>query len=146
MADSTREARIAEFEVEIGSRLPEDYRSWLAAGPMPRRTEDEIEENTPQDDRGTYQWLLDNLFDLGGDVPMYDLVEAYRSFHDQIPMSMIPLTIEQFGNPFCLVVRGPDVGTVLWVPVDGGSEIRQTAGSFTEFLNLIRVRAAEVRP
>jgi hypothetical protein len=145
VTDPRREALIAAFEAKLGCLLPPDYRAWLAAGPVPRRSEDEIEDDTPADDRGTYLRLLDRLYDLGGD-PEHDLDWAYGAYRDQLPAGLIPVTHDPFGNPFCLGTIGEATGRVYYIPVDGGPGERRVAESFTEFLAMLRARAGGDRP
>lgn len=128
-----RQAQVDEFERRLGCPLPDDYRRFLLAGPVPTWTEEESPANP-------HTALLHSFFDLGveGDRDLAVQLDARRG---DLPEWLIGIG-EWFGVLIGLGVSGPGRGRVYQWSWDDGEE-RELAPSFDAFL--AEHRAGEAR-
>jgi hypothetical protein len=132
MTGGRQEVLVCELEARIGCRLPDDYRRFLLAGPLPRSAETAA---------NPYAEVLESLYDLGGSDPDWDLSAEYDDRPSWLPAWFLPIGYA-LGLFLGIGLSGPERGRVFqWGPdEDGPTEL---GVSFDHFLARARARAAE---
>jgi cell wall assembly regulator SMI1 len=136
------EKRIAALEMQIGYRLPKEYRAFLAAhnggyanGSNAFRYKYE---------RGPYtESRINELLGLTAEYGSLDKNYLRMAALGRIPEKLLPIADDPFGNLICISLAGKDCGAVyFWdhenEPDDGNQEFRNIhliADSFDEFLS-----------
>jgi hypothetical protein len=104
------DARMAAFETRLGVPLPADYRAFLrdTNGGVPRRTTFAFVEGRTRTE-STLRYFY------GLDLNRYDDIEHKLSmFEGRVPGETLPIAGDPLGNLVCLVIRGKNVGQVLF--------------------------------
>jgi hypothetical protein len=103
------EVNIQQLENELGHRLPEDYRRFLAQtnGGRPERTRFVIQ--TPD---GTTDSVVDWLLTLDNREQLYTITKYRRMYEDRIPTGVVPIGCDPFGNLILLGIMARDFGYV----------------------------------
>ncbi len=132
MSDSTREPLVADFERQLGCRLPEDYRRFLLAGPVPALGDDEEAFENPCVE------ILHSFHDL-------DAKEEFRRLsvpREGLPAWFLPVG-DAFGVEIGLGIAGEQFGRVYDWPHDTDTGPRFLYNSFGEALESLKVRAEQ---
>ncbi|HEV7369455.1 SMI1/KNR4 family protein [Arenibaculum sp.] len=132
------EARLADFEADLGFTLPEDYRDFLLAHnggtPVPstfvsaREGEDRIE----------------SLYGLHDGPDHLRLDEMWGIYRRRLPRGVLPVGDDPFGNAICIALAGRHRGRIyFWdherEPEDDPFEaLTALADGFTAFLASLR--------
>jgi len=131
------EAEIAAFEMEIGIRLPEDYRKFLILCHGGTLSEDcsFIEDS--------------DSFSLAPPESIYDLRSireyraSYRANDSRMPTDVLPIIGDGLGNEFCIGISSNNRGKIYFFDHEGGLDpteyFCQLSDSFTEFIANLRL-------
>jgi hypothetical protein len=105
------EAKLAAFDKKLGTRLPDDYRSFLAelGGAAP---DGALSFPVADPDWRWGSFEIEAFYGLGAGKGSHDLVEALATFRDRIPNAMIPIAGTRGGDQVCLAIRGTGRGSV----------------------------------
>jgi cell wall assembly regulator SMI1 len=102
------EESIQKLESEIGLRLPDDYRRFLAAynggKPEPSGFAFETDEG-PSDSAVRYFLTLER-------DKNYGILENIRDYQDRIPKGLMPIACDSFGNLVLIDVGAKALGSV----------------------------------
>jgi cell wall assembly regulator SMI1 len=139
LASLTQDA-IERFERQIGTTLPETYRSFLLRynGGHPEPNMFPI-QGFYADTHGLLEWFF---CIAKGDV--YDLAENEQLYHNRVPPDLLPIATDPGGNLICLAIEGKNQGKIyFWHHEDEvGKGIHPTynnvyfvANSFDDLLN-----------
>jgi hypothetical protein len=103
------EADIQQLENDLGHRLPEDYRRFLAQinGGRPERISFPI-QTSGEATNSVVDWLLT----LNAKERNYTITKFRRAYVDRIPTGVIPIGCDPFGNLILLGTMGKDFGNV----------------------------------
>lgn len=121
---NTRQKLVEEFERRTGFQLPDDYRRFLLAGPVPVWNEEELPENP-------HTHLLHSFFDLSADEDR-DLAVHFQTRDARLPRWFLPIG-ELYGVLIGLGINGPHRDRVYQWSWDDGEE-RELAPTFDSFL------------
>lgn len=131
---------IADAEKKLGVKLPEMYREFLLThnGGKPQASVFKYEEEGKSN-----RSMVDFFLCLKqGDV--YDLIENTKRLKGRIPVELLPIAIDPFGNMVCLAVSGDKTGSVFFWDheeevgddeVPGYANVYLIAKTFKEFLD-----------
>jgi hypothetical protein len=131
---------LAQFETQIGFKLPEDYRSHLLAknGGIPYESDVWL----PGEDEPCAQ--VRGAFGLHNGPEEWRLDYNYQFYKQHMLRGMLPIADDVGGNLFCIVLHGRERGRIyVWdheMQVDRPAKRNYDflANSFTEFLNMLR--------
>jgi SMI1/KNR4 family protein SUKH-1 len=132
-----RQKLVEDFERKLGKPLPDDYRRFLLAGPMPRWRDEESPENP-------FTYLLHSFYDLEPDEDVRDLFEWLSHRDADLPNWFLGIG-DQWGITIGLGISGTQRGRVYSWSWDDGEETEMSP-SFDEFLAWARTREAEWKP
>ncbi len=141
---SDRETSIADLELRIGYRLPEDYRRFLLER-RPERWDDEGYEPVGGGDSYSFS-ILRSLIGLD---KLADNREMYKG---RMPETLLPITYDPFGNPVCLALAGEEFGKIYFCDHESEGEPEEQPywenttemdASFREFLDDLYQRSGE---
>ena len=135
------ETAIATLEASLGSPLPSEYREFLIASNGGVPTPDTIDipgfPESPTD--------VQVLFGVGRSVESSCLEWNLRTLAERLDPELMPIACDSGGNVFCLSLRSPNNGAVLYcdlqaVFADYGSKPQYyaVAPSFESFLRKLR--------
>lgn len=139
IGEPAEEEAIEAFEKRHGIRLPDDYRDFLASQNGGRPEMDSRVFTFQKEDNSTSDSLIDWFsglieredYSLEGDLDIYE---------DRVPVGMLPIACDPFGNLILLGVRDPLVsGVWFWdheiEPTSvQGSGIYKIADNFEQFI------------
>jgi hypothetical protein len=137
--DPVSERLLAQFESQIGSRLPEDYRFFLFQQNGGSFGKDVVFPFTTPD--GLYSALgLNELYGFG--YKTFGLEDTYKRIDTYLPKGFVPVGEAACGDQVCIVVAGEDVGSIwLWDHEAGISNkwppdnSKRVASNFQEFID-----------
>jgi cell wall assembly regulator SMI1 len=142
----TSESAVAAFEESIGATLPADYRAFLLAhnGGRPKPELFDIRWDDPELASGGSTSRVDVFRSLG--EGSLELTKAVRAFHGRIPIGMLPIATDPFGNEVLLGLDAARRGQVFFWLHDLPPEYEETdpatlgfvAPSFDEFVASLR--------
>lgn len=135
------ERQLADIELQLGGKLPTDFREFLAATnggkPLPsvflvRTTDGE------SDSRVRYFLTLDSA------ASSYSIQEFRRRYADRIPNGVLPIACDSFGNVVLLDICANKPGAVYFWDHENEAmgeptwnNISVVAATFTEFVSLL---------
>jgi hypothetical protein len=94
----------------IGTGLPNQYRVFLlkfnGGRPSPDIIDVEGLPGGPTD--------VQCLYGYGAPYDISNIIINYDLFYDRLPASLLPIANDSFNNQFCIVVRGPEVGRIMF--------------------------------
>lgn len=143
------EARVATFERDLGSKLPDDYRAFILA----------VNGGSPSDQNaeftGARTIIVHALNAIDAPDDAWKLVPKPEFAADFPSPDMLEIGYDPFGDRILLVVRGARRGEVWYQllsdPRPEGSnprvlwhdrrDMKRLAGSFTEFIGGLRPRS-----
>jgi cell wall assembly regulator SMI1 len=131
-----KEVEIVAFEQELGARLPSDYRKFLLEHNGGRPKPDTIDiDRLPGSPTG-----VSTFFGFDQEFEADDLRWNREILSDDLgDPSLLPIASDPFGNIFCMVAYGPDVGTILFIDfVESVPYEYFVASSFLDFLSQLR--------
>lgn len=127
------ESDLEEFECDLGTRLPFDYRrfllDWNGGVPIPAAFH-----------VGPETSMVSRLYTLGAVVPIDDLATRRIALQRLVPAGLLAIGRDVNSNLICLAVLGDDFGRVYHFAIDRSSRIRQVppfciARAFSTFLD-----------
>ncbi len=138
------EAHLAAFQLRYGIRLPAPFAEFLLAN----------NGGIPKDQRFVSKYHPRAAFVIRKFLPIAErqdvgfenldtFMKTYKIDQHRLPLRMIPVASDMFGNLFCLSASGSDSGKVyFWdheaepsdVGVEGDANIRLVADDFAEFV------------
>jgi hypothetical protein len=131
---------LARLESELGESLPDDYRLFLLAvngGLLPRNSF--AINGAPWTPTAVYA-----VFGLDRCLDTSDLRWNRQTFNRQcLSASLLPIACDPGGCPFCLVIKGPDCGSIVFIDLGDLDRRYIVAASFSEFIAAIEFRESE---
>lgn len=130
----SRQTLVEGFERTIGCRLPDEYRDYLLAGPVPVWTDEEQSENP-------YTMVLHSLHDFASATDDITLGSAWE-YRAELPAWFLQIGEVYDGVKIGIGLSGPQVGRVFSFSWDDGEE-KEIAPSFNAFLKENRQQEAK---
>ena len=135
------ETAIASLEESLGSPLPSEYREFLIASNGGVPTPDTIDiPGFPESPTN-----VQVLFGVGRSVESSCLQWNLRTLAERLDPKLVPIACDSGGNVFCLSLRPPDSGAVLYCDLQAvfadyksKPQYYAVAPSFGLFLNKLR--------
>ena len=142
------EERVANFEKELGTSLPDQYRRFLL-----RTNGGLVSSDTNVVDLDGAPWSSTDVhvfFGIGGSVESSELSWNRSTFSERIPDELLPIADDSGGCVFCLSLKGPDRGAVLFCDLqsvafdyEATPKFYPVAPDFEAFLTKIRPLSEE---
>jgi cell wall assembly regulator SMI1 len=130
-ASAASEVDVARLEQRIGRALPSSYRSYLLTQDGGR-----LVDNSE---------AVKEIFGIGPETPDWaNLWDKLDVFRDRVPVWLLPVAQDEYGNLYAISLRDPDAGSVwLWDHEEEADEgeppsednITQLAPDWATFLN-----------
>lgn len=106
---SLKETDIEEFEIELGIRLPDGYRSFLR----------EVNGGYPQNEGFSYadgrSFMLQRLYPLTNEVEPHFNLRSQNQADSDAPTGFLVIGTSSFGDAVCLGVAPPNENKVIYL-------------------------------